>query len=779
MVSEQVHREVHERLDKGTALCEDIQRAVIDAPVHIAEQAEGAIMRILSKSLLQTGGIVEAHMDEANALRRMCRAGSKGSFINLSQIGAALGQQSLEGARVASQGSTLPCFSRGDRSLAACGMVYNSFSLGLSPPELMHHAVGGREGLVDTAVKTATSGYTQRKMNKAVEDMTVHPDGTLRLSTGDVVGLRWGGDGLHPARVQRVPLKSLRDADIMARFTKEEALIAREARAAIMAAKTHVLATEFDPRVLVPFNPVRMAARIARAVDAAAPPLVGIEAASEASVSLARFAPSAPTTLAVLEALAAHKVARMNANDHTALCVEVRSSIMEAMAAPGDSVGCIAAQSIGEPCTQLTLNSFHTSGVAAKNVSTGIPRLRELLDASKAPKTPCCTLHLLPGFAASESYAEYLASTLPCTRLDDLVDFCTVREIREPERFALQGGEKNTEKETALQARYETVCTLNQEVMREKQLTPPMLRRVVRERFREKIKVWSSEANDSVWELGLQFVDIPEMLERASLPCDLECNLFHRATTALMESMVVCGHIETTTACAAVQTRLTPEGESISENVVYAYGTNILQNATYISGCDWQRTTTDNIWEVYNVLGIEACAHVIFDQLKTVLCYDGTYVDDRHLLVMVDTMCRGGSLMPLNRYGINRDVESSPLMRCSFEETVDTLCDAALFAEDENARGITTAVMSGQAAEMGTGTVEIFVSKTDAPTRTPKELSRGHNMWRSTCRSYVKKTEESGEYIVDTQISTVSSGKTSPVRKRPRFRPGSPIRHGS
>ena len=211
MLSENGQRRVNDRLHKASQLCEEIQRELVGAPAETRQAGEAAILGMLGKMLRQTGGIVEEEMSRRNAIRRMVSGGSKGSFINLSQICACLGQQSLEGSRiVAEKGTrTLPCFAHDDLSLASRGMVFNSFALGLSAPELFYHAVGGREGLVDTAVKTSQTGYLQRRMNKSMEDHVVHGDGTIRNALGDVVSFRWGSDGLHPARVERVRLDVL------------------------------------------------------------------------------------------------------------------------------------------------------------------------------------------------------------------------------------------------------------------------------------------------------------------------------------------------------------------------------------------------------------------------------------------------------------------------------------------------------------------------------------------------------------------------------------------
>ena len=147
MLSREGHARVAERLDKATRLCEEIQREACDAPADVAQAAEGAVMRLLSKTLLQTGGIVHEHMSEANAIRRMVTAGSKGSFINLSQICAALGQQSLEGGRiVAEKGTrTLPCFAHGDpRSRAAAWCTTRSRSASRRPSSSSTRSAGAR-----------------------------------------------------------------------------------------------------------------------------------------------------------------------------------------------------------------------------------------------------------------------------------------------------------------------------------------------------------------------------------------------------------------------------------------------------------------------------------------------------------------------------------------------------------------------------------------------------------------------------------------------------------
>ena len=246
---------------------------------------------------------------------------------------------------------------------------------------------------------------------------------------------------------------------------------------------------------------------------------------------------------------------------------------------------------------------------------------------------------------------------------------------------------------------------------------------------------------------------------------DLEAILCHRGMSVLLDTMVVSGHPTLTNADAA---------RMGDEHVVHVYG-NFLEDAIACACVDWARTTSNDIWEVYHTLGVEACAHVLFDQVRQVISFDGTYVDDRHILMIVDSMLRGGTIMPLNRHGINR-TDASPLMRCSFEETTDVLCDAAIFAEaDDNARGVTTSIMTGQLASLGTGTAEVLFPERIA--RAP-EIARGAAM-RSTCRACrTRALEESIEYVV-TDARPSAARALSPVAEgdrpaRGRFRPASP-----
>src|SRR5271163_2441598 len=142
----------------------------------------------------------------------MVSAGSKGSFINISQMSACVGQQMVEGKRIpfGFKYRTLPHFTKHDHGPESRGFVENSYLRGLTPQEFFFHAMGGREGLIDTAVKTSETGYIQRRLVKAMEDVMVKYDGTVRNSLGDVIQFVYGEDGMDGTAVESQKIDSLR-----------------------------------------------------------------------------------------------------------------------------------------------------------------------------------------------------------------------------------------------------------------------------------------------------------------------------------------------------------------------------------------------------------------------------------------------------------------------------------------------------------------------------------------------------------------------------------------
>ena len=166
------------------------------------ETLEMQIMQVLGKARDRTGEIASRHLGLSNSAVVMAVSGARGSILNLTQMAGCVGQQSVRGERIVRgyDQRTLPHFKRGDRGSAAHGFVRSSYKSGLNPTEFFFHAIGGREGLVDTAVRTSQSGYLQRRMINALQDLKVEYDRSVRTTGGRMLQFKYGEDGTDPVK---------------------------------------------------------------------------------------------------------------------------------------------------------------------------------------------------------------------------------------------------------------------------------------------------------------------------------------------------------------------------------------------------------------------------------------------------------------------------------------------------------------------------------------------------------------------------------------------------
>jgi DNA-directed RNA polymerase I subunit RPA1 len=311
-----------------------------------------------------------------NNMQVMTVSGAKGSSVNVSQISCLLGQQELEGKRVPTMvsGKTLPSFQAFDPSARAGGYITGRFLTGIKPQEYYFHCMAGREGLIDTAVKTSRSGYLQRCLIKGLEGITVKYDSTVRDSDGSVLQFRYGEDALDVCKQT-----TLMDFDFCAMNYK--ALVKRYVKDLVgvdeFSVKKYLknggseVLSEFEPSKYIGAVSSRFSEKLSKFMDENENQLLRVEKQKRGSWSQEQIKKSKFKMLMDLK-------------------------YMHSLVEPGESVGLLAAQSIGEPSTQMTLNTFHFAGFGAKNVTLGIPRLREIImTASSHIKTPLMTLPLL------------------------------------------------------------------------------------------------------------------------------------------------------------------------------------------------------------------------------------------------------------------------------------------------------------------------------------------------------------------------------------------------
>jgi len=196
-----------ECINEVSELVESYQNGTLDQMPgrSLRETLEVRVMKVLGQARDEAGRIAGKHLGLSNPAVVMAKAGARGSMLNLSQMAGCVGQQAVRGERL-SRGywnRTLPHFYKGDLGAHARGFCSNSYKSGLSPTEFFFHAMGGREGLVDTAVRTSRSGYMQRRLVSALEDLKLTSDGTVRNTVGTVIQFKYGEDGVDPSRTVR------------------------------------------------------------------------------------------------------------------------------------------------------------------------------------------------------------------------------------------------------------------------------------------------------------------------------------------------------------------------------------------------------------------------------------------------------------------------------------------------------------------------------------------------------------------------------------------------
>ena len=357
-----------------------------------------------------------------------------------------------------------------------------------------------------------------------------------------------------------------------------------------------------------------------------------------------------------IAAIAGHK--HLNRQKAEALFKVVKEKFDSLSAEPGEAVGIVAAQSLGEPGTQLTLRTKHYAGAAEVSVGSGIQRVEEIVDGRSRAKYPTMTIFFAPKIAKDRDKVEKLAKTLIDVRLADIAkleeDF-TVNKVS-IELLPEQLKEKRLDEK-------ELIAKIKQSVRNAKprqrgscvdfifSKKEPLLR--IR---RNMLKLLNSRVQ------GLRGID---------------------------------------------KVLVAKEGD---EFVVKTSGSNLKNILKMEEDIDLTRTTTNDIMEVSDVLGIEAGRVMIMNELNKTLKDNNILVDIRHLMLLADLMTFSGDVKGIVRTGITRD-KASPFARAAFEETVKHLLDAAFRGEKEDLQGVVENIIVGQPIKVGTGIVELVMKK--------------------------------------------------------------------
>lgn len=745
--------------------------------MNVRETFESQVSKALNTARDKAGTKTEQSLKDLNNAVTMARSGSKGSTINISQMTALVGQQSVEGKRIpfGFKYRSLPHFTKDDYSPESRGFVENSYLRGLTPTEFFFHAMAGREGLIDTAVKTAETGYIQRRLVKALEDVMAKYDGTVRNSLGDIVQFVYGEDGLDGVYIEKqrvdsinmsdkafaeryrldvmderrpLPSDALEHASELAGDLEVQQYLDEEWEAlkADRAMLRHVNFKKKDDEMMqLPLNVIRImdsAMRLFKVDETSRSDLHPTEVIPQVQQLLERMiivrgndpiSQEAQVNATLLikaqlrSRLAFKRIAiqmRLNKLALAHILGEIEARFTRALVNPGEMVGVLAAQSIGEPATQMTLNTFHFAGVSSKNVTLGVPRLKEILNVATNIKTPSMIVYQADE-AGDQVSAKKLRSMVEHTNLRSVTQATEIYHDPDIQSTNIEQDADfvesyfiipdDTHDSIELQSRWLLRIILDRQKMLDKTLNVEEVAAKIKENYPKDLAVIFSDNNAEEMVIRIRMIkqndskydddDVEEDIMLKRLEAHILDTLTLRGVPGVEKAFLNKETKLITTAEGALLA--SKSDEKCQEWYLDTTGTSLAAVLT-IPGVDTTRTYTNHFMQIFEVFGIEATRSALMRELTQVLAFDGSYVNHRHLALLVDVMTSRGYLMAITRHGINR-ADTGALMRCSFEETVEILLEAAAVGELDDCRGISENVMLGQLAPMGTGEMEVML----------------------------------------------------------------------
>jgi len=700
------------------------------------EELEDRISSALKDVAAKINEAVVKSLPKDNAIVQMVDSGSKGGPQNITQMVALLGQQLIEGKRVqyTLQDRTLPHFARYDDGVESRGFVQNSFMNGLLPAEFFFHAQAGREGLIDTAVKTSDTGYIQRRLMKTMEDQHVEHDGTVRNVTGSIVQFAYGEDGIDSISVeaQKCELSTMTMEDVYHQyalspadvntFMKTSVTEAPDMVEEILADRDMLVRNVFrfrkNDEVLAPVNLRRILTSYSNSYSTKTDltPTHVVE-------SIGAFVAEFPNNrlfhallrynLAPKKAIIVHRLTEVMFNE---LMADIRFRYLKAQVHAGEMVGALSAQSIGEPTTQLTLNTFHSAGTSKANATSGVPRIEELLSASPNPKRPGNTAYFKGDVSQNDAIATM--KRIQRTTLRNITK--SVRIYYDP--YPLSAGTVVEEDRDTLELYRQFSLEHESEagsswIMRLELNDVEMYARNVRDLTEIQAKL-SNVSQLKIMKCITSDTSAKKLILRIAFDGAVIKNPTH---LRFLEDKMLDTVLTGVDGVGRVHLR-TIKSEQVYDDVVGGYvtrdqyvldteGVN-LHDLLVFPGMDGTRTFSNDIHEVNDVFGIEAARICLLEEFNEV--FSSEKVNYHHLSVLIDTMTYSGRIVPVNRFGMKKN-ETGVLAKSSFEETSKTMFDAAVVAEYDTMRGVSANIMFGQKPPCGTGFVDILVDETRLP----------------------------------------------------------------
>lgn len=697
---------------------------------NMEETLENLISGILSKVRQQAGHYCIDSLSKWNAPLIMAKSGSKGSDINVAQMVAVVGQQIIGGQRVPDgfQDRSLPHFPKNARQPPSKGFVRNSFFSGLTPTEFLFHAISGREGLVDTAVKTAETGYMSRRLMKSLEDLSVQYDKTVRNSSNIIVQFQFGADKLDPVDMEgdAVPVHfnrtwthaealtwnnadpSLLPYEITAHC---ESLLADQKRKYVRRGLLHEELLPYDDQSDYAIDEHESArdfvATITKYVGGLATRMAKARLKTglhhfedNPEMSGDNFDPSTEDKVGRYRVEQVAKVSLPTLKMFIKLCLD---KYAKAHVEAGHAVGAVGAQSIGEPGTQMTLKTFHFAGVAGMSITQGVPRIKEIINASKVISTPVISCPLQNNQQIEA--ARVVKGRIEKTYISDVIRFV----------------------EDMWSAKRSTLClSVDTEVLNDMHLGISVEDIATTICQQKKLKIRGNDVtviNDCIFiqvnaetGAGGRSASTRSKTSFDDGGSDLLLRVNH--LKRVLPNIAISGYPDAFR--AIIQT------SEMNEHMVLVEGYGLRACMT-TEGVIGTQTTSNSVMECREVLGIEAARTTIAKEIAEVM--GDMNIDPRHMQLLADVMTYKGEVLGITRFGLSK-MRDSVLQLASFEKTPDHLFEAAAGMKSDKIEGVSECIIMGQTMGVGTGAFQVVRLLDLKPADTTAKPTAFEDAWK-------------------------------------------------
>jgi hypothetical protein len=615
-------------------------------------------------------------------------------------------------------------------------------------------------------VDTSDSGYISKKFIKASEELMVNYDFTVRNSSGYIVQFGYGDDNFDPIKLEKVPRIELFEYDdkTMKKIYQHEddlkyfeSFMTPEAIDQMMNDPNYknILNDEYneildmryelrynyfknteaigDINTYTPINLYRVIPsqlikfNIENFMLSDITPQYVINTYNQAMKDIVKYLPEKENNWKLFKIIFKSflstkrviKEYRMNKAVYDSIILLIKDKMLNALVQPGELVGIISSQTLGEISTQMTLNTHHSAGVGVGSlvITEGIPRLREIINISKQLKNKNMSIYLKYKYSSSKDDVRKIQSKFAYTQLKDLLSKTEILYSNESgitdqnEDYEFIKSYKEFSKlfdidniDESCLSPWILRLTFDKESLMIRKITVQEIQETIKENFHNDQEIDCIYSDDSVNDVVMRirikhdnkgsFYEFMKDFEKQLIELSLR-GFPNIDQVEVMESNIIKYDIDGSI-------------KPTKEYMLKTMGSNLIDILSN-DAVDISRTLTNDIIEFYELFGIEAVRELIFKELHKI--YNDKEPNPRHLQMLADTMTYRGKLMSIDRHGINKNSQIGPIGKASFEEVMNIFTKASVFAEKDNMKGISANIFAGQFCKSGTNVFDILVDE--------------------------------------------------------------------